>query len=79
MARKSVYVIDLTKIEGDGSFPCPKCGALISPDDETETVYTILETKMRGEELEELTIQCKVCGSKIRLTGFLSCPMNQIE
>ena len=79
MARKSMYVIDLTKIEGDGSFPCPKCGALISPDDETETVYTILETKMRGEELEELIIQCKVCGSKIRLTGFLSYPTNQIE
>ena len=79
MARKSVYVIDLTKIEGDGSFPCPKCGALISPDDETETVYTILETRMRGEELKELIIQCNVCGSKIRLTGFLTCPMNQIE
>jgi len=79
MAKKSVYVVDLTKIEGDGSFPCPKCGALISPDDETETVYTIVETKMRGEELEELIIRCNICGSKIRLTGFLSCPMNQIE
>lgn len=79
MARKSVYVIDLTKIEGDGSFPCPKCGALISPDDDTETVYSIVETKMRGKNLEELIIQCNVCGSRIRLIGFLSCPASQLE
>ncbi|RLI20940.1 hypothetical protein DRO54_05005 [Candidatus Bathyarchaeota archaeon] len=79
MARKQMYVVDLTKIEGDGSFPCPKCGAHISPDDETETVYTIVETKMKGENLEELIIQCNVCGSRIRLTGFLSCPMSQME
>jgi len=66
-----VFTIDLAKIEGGGDFPCPSCGAMISPDDETESVYTIVDTKMRGESLEELTIQCNKCGSKIQLVGFL--------
>jgi hypothetical protein len=70
MKRSLVYEIDLTKIEGDGAFPCPKCGAVISPDDETESVYTILETKFKGDSLEKLIIQCK-CGSEINLAGFL--------
>lgn len=72
MKRASTYVVDLAKMEGDGSFLCPKCGALISPDDETETVYRILKTKMRNGELEELTVQCKICGSRIRIVGFLA-------
>ncbi|HDI07430.1 MAG TPA: hypothetical protein ENF76_03590 [Candidatus Bathyarchaeota archaeon] len=74
MKRKpesKTYVIDLTKIDGDGSFPCPKCGVIISPDDETEEVYVIVDTKVKGEQLEELVIRCNKCGSKIRLTGFL--------
>ena len=69
--EKHEYVIDLTKIDGDGAFPCPKCGVLISPDDETEEVYVILNTKLKGEELEELIIKCNKCGSRIHLTGFL--------
>jgi DNA-directed RNA polymerase subunit RPC12/RpoP len=66
-----VYEVDLTKIQGDGDFPCPNCGAIISPEDETEDVYRILETKVRGQALEELVIQCNKCGSRIRLVGFL--------
>ncbi|MGQ9624911.1 MAG: hypothetical protein ACUVUF_06165 [Candidatus Bathycorpusculaceae bacterium] len=65
------YTIDLTKIEGDGAFPCPKCGAIISPDDESEEVYQIIETKVRNDELAELVLLCSKCGSTIRLTGFL--------
>ena len=71
MKRSLVHEIDLAKIEGDGAFPCPKCGAVISPDDETESVYTILETKFDGESLEKLIILCK-CGSEIHLVGFVS-------
>jgi ribosomal protein S27AE len=67
-----IYEVDLTKIKGEGDFPCPGCGAVISPEDETENVYTILETKIKDESLEELVIQCNKCGSKIRLTGFLA-------
>jgi ribosomal protein S27AE len=66
-----VYEVDLTKIQGEGDFPCPSCGVFISPEDETEKVYRILETKVKGEALKELVIQCNKCGGKIRLTGFL--------
>ena len=66
-----VYEMDLTRIQGDGDFPCPNCGVIISPEDETEDIYCILETKVKGEALEELVIQCNKCGSRIRLVGFL--------
>lgn len=71
MKQPLIYEVDLTKIQGDGDFPCPNCGVTISPEDETEAVYCILETKVKGETLEELVIQCNKCGSKIRLVGFL--------
>ena len=68
------YTVDLTKIDGDGAFPCPDCGAMISPDDESEEVYHIAETKVRNDELAELVLTCNKCGSMIKLTGFLSQP-----
>ncbi len=75
-----MYVVDLTKIDGDGDFPCPRCGVIISPEDETETIYIILEVKMIEDErfqesdqqLEELVIKCNDCGSIIHITGFTS-------
>jgi ribosomal protein S27AE len=72
--KRELYTVDLTKIEGDGAFPCPKCGVIISPDDETEEVYQILETKVKGDELSELILMCNKCQSKIRLVGFLLQP-----
>ena len=65
-----VYQVDLVELQGEGDFTCPSCGILISPEDETEEVYTILETKIKGQDLEALVIQCKRCKSKIRLVGF---------
>jgi hypothetical protein len=71
MMKKSVtYTIDLTKIDGDGSFPCPKCGTVISPEDETEEIYKIVDTKIVNDELVELVIVCSECKSSIKLTGF---------
>jgi predicted RNA-binding Zn-ribbon protein involved in translation (DUF1610 family) len=71
MSKKSVpYTIDLTQIEGDGSFPCPKCGTVISPEDETEEVYKIVDTKIVNDELVQLVIMCGNCRSNIKLTGF---------
>ncbi len=67
------YEINLVTIDGDGSFPCPKCGMLISPEDETEENYKILETKVINEELAELVIACGKCKSTIKLTGFQGC------
>jgi predicted RNA-binding Zn-ribbon protein involved in translation (DUF1610 family) len=69
-SNQQLFTIDLSKIEGGGDFPCPNCGIVISPDDETEETYTIVNTKLKGESLEELTLRCSKCGSKIRLTGF---------
>ena len=63
--------MNLLKIDGTGEFPCPKCGVVISPDDETDDTYLIVEQKTRGDILEELIIQCNEYKSLIRLSGFL--------
>ena len=77
-SNPQMYTVDLASIDGDGDFPCTNCGVMISPEDQTENVYTIIDTKIREGELiegqpplEELTIQCNKCGSKIRLIGFV--------
>ncbi|MCJ7424451.1 hypothetical protein MUP01_09325 [Candidatus Bathyarchaeota archaeon] len=70
--RDMVYTIDLTEIDGDGAFSCPKCGTLISPDDETNKTYQVVDTKVEKDELVELLLTCNKCDSTIRLTGFLS-------
>jgi hypothetical protein len=65
-----VYKIDLTKIQGNGDFLCPNCGITISPEDETEEFYTILESIIRNNMLEEVIIQCNRCTNRIQVTGF---------
>jgi hypothetical protein len=70
MKSPLVYQVNLTEIQGEGDFPCPGCGVVISPEDETEDVYRIVNTKVNGQNLEELVIQCNKCKSKIRLIGF---------
>jgi predicted RNA-binding Zn-ribbon protein involved in translation (DUF1610 family) len=72
--KEPAYTIDLTKIDGDGAFPCPKCGTMISPDDESEETYHIVETKVKDDELSELVLTCNKCGSLIKLTGFMPQP-----
>ena len=74
-----VTKLDLTKIDGNGDFLCPTCGVTISPEDETEDVYTIIKEKVRNDALEELVIQCNACSSRICLTGFPSLEMNASE
>ena len=64
------YTINLVAIEGEGAFPCPKCGTTISPDDETEMNYKIVDTKIVNDELAELVVACGKCKSIIRITGF---------
>ena len=71
MPGKNVpYTIDLTQIDGSGSFPCPKCGTVISPEDETEKLYKIVDTKVIDDELVELVIMCRKCRSNTKITGF---------
>ena len=70
MKQINVHKLDLTEIDGNGDFPCPKCGTVISPEDSTEEKYSVLEPKTNGNGLEEVVILCKSCGSHIHLTGF---------
>ncbi len=72
MKKEVTNTVDLTKIDGDGAFPCPKCGTMISPDDETDETYQIVETKIKNDELTELILTCNKCGTTIRLVGFMS-------
>jgi phage terminase large subunit GpA-like protein len=70
MEQTQAYKVDLTKIDGNGDFPCPRCGNVISPDETTEETYCILEPKVNGRGLEEVVISCNTCKSHIHLTGF---------
>jgi predicted RNA-binding Zn-ribbon protein involved in translation (DUF1610 family) len=71
MSKKGMtYTINLAEIDGDGAFPCPQCGTVISPEDETEEIYKIVDTKIINDELAELVVICGKCGSNIKLTGF---------
>lgn len=68
--RKILCTVRVADTETDGSFQCPKCGVKISPDDETDETYQILDAKVMGNQLVELTIKCSCCSSLIRLIGF---------
>jgi hypothetical protein len=70
LKKPGLYRINLAEIEGEGSFACPKCGTMISPDDESEDVYKIVDTKVVNDELVELVITCSTCGTTIKLIGF---------
>ena len=70
MKQTSAFKIDLTETGASGDFLCPRCGAIISPDDESEKVYSILGTKVSAHGLEELMICCNKCESQIHITGF---------
>jgi hypothetical protein len=68
---QSMFKIDLTKLEGDGEFPCPACGTTISPDDYSGITYNVLKVKMKPDgTIGEVCIQCEKCRSTICLVGF---------
>ena len=71
LKQTSVFRIDLNKIEGDGDFPCPSCGVIISPDDDSERVYKIIDMEtFEDGSLKNLSLLCKKCNSIIILEGF---------
>ncbi len=70
ITQTQAFKIDLTEIDGEGDFICPRCGAYISPDDQTDDTYTIIEARVDGINLAELIICCSKCKSQIHLTGF---------
>ena len=71
MGQVSLFKVNLKAIEGDGEFPCPSCKTMISPDDESESTYKIVDIKtFKDGSLKTLIIQCKKCRSTIVLEGF---------
>lgn len=66
----STFRIDLNEIDGDGEFTCPKCHIMISPDDESEEVYRVLDILENEDGLENIVIRCNNCHCTIRLEGF---------
>jgi hypothetical protein len=66
----ALYKMELSEINRNGSLPCPGCGAHISPDDQTEEVYTLLDVNMNGAGLDEIVIRCNRCRSQIYISGF---------
>lgn len=68
--QEHVFTIDLTRVDGDGTIKCPKCGVIISPDDTSEEIYTVLEPAVNGDTLSKITLKCNKCKSTINLIGF---------
>ena len=78
MQSSKLFRIDMKNIRGKGDFNCPKCGTKISPDDRTKKRYRILETLMKENELDAVTLQCNRCESQIQLTGFNALRMDKL-
>ncbi|KON32579.1 MAG: hypothetical protein AC479_07290 [miscellaneous Crenarchaeota group-6 archaeon AD8-1] len=70
MEKSLTHTVVVAKLQEDGAVLCPKCGVKISPNDETEDIYCILESKLIDNKLEEISILCKNCKSIIKLIGF---------
>jgi hypothetical protein len=68
--QNNLYKIDLDTTDQDGDFLCPCCVVKISPDDDSEQVYSIVDINVRFGSLDEVVICCKKCMSLIHLTGF---------
>lgn len=66
-----VYTVDIQQMHGDvGEFPCPECGAEISPSDKTDDIYTLLDVIMAPDsDVKEILLKCK-CGAVIKLIGL---------
>ena len=71
MKQVSAFRINLNDIEGSEDFPCPSCGVIISPDDESEKTYKIIDIETyKDGSLKTLTLLCNECHATIILEGF---------
>lgn len=68
--QTNLYKIKINTTDHDGDFLCPCCGVKISPDDDSEQVYSIVDIKVSFGSLDEVVICCNKCMSLIHLTGF---------
>jgi len=71
LKQVSAFRINLNNIEGSGDFPCPSCGVIISPDDDSEKTYRIIDIETHKDgSLKTLSLLCKKCNATIILEGF---------
>jgi phage FluMu protein Com len=69
--RKKTFRVDIVKMAGGADIQCPRCKNLISPDDQSEEAYSIVDTILGEEdELIKVVIRCNRCDSIISLEGF---------
>jgi predicted RNA-binding Zn-ribbon protein involved in translation (DUF1610 family) len=66
----TAYKVDLSRMDRNGAFRCPECGARITPDDCSDKVYSILDINVKNYVLDEVVIRCNKCRSHIHLLGF---------
>ena len=76
LKKAPVIELDLNRLDGNGDFGCPTCGIIISPEDESNDVYVILEEKVTDDILEEMLIQCNKCSCRISLKGISALVMD---
>jgi len=69
----TVKIIGLSDLDDTASFHCPNCGSRISPDDETEDVYSIIDHISDGN-LQAVMISCQ-CSQQVVLDLTPSIPM----
>ena len=69
-----MFIVRLSELRIDGSFLCPRCNNVISPDDEDE-IYYMIEGVLFDETFEEIgaVILCK-CGCRTLLDLNASFP-----
>ncbi len=62
--------VDLNQTLWSLSFPCPRCGEPIFPEEEAENCFDLLEVSFNAGEVKEVIIRCASCRRPIRLVGL---------
>jgi len=68
--EEDCITIEFSELEVDGSFRCPKCRTMISPDDFSNNRYAIIDYDEDFDQgIKEVVLVCFGCGSKIKLVN----------
>lgn len=65
--EKKTFTVNIQAMKKDGSFPCPSCGKILDPSDETNDNYVVIKPKTLGSIMDGVTLLCKSCNSTIKL------------
>jgi len=53
-----------------GAFPCPRCRSIIDPEDTTTYTLIVKKTETHKDEVKSMFVNCRECGTEIKLTDF---------